>query len=88
MLGALSCSDTRFGTPLELAESLNIPYNGPSSPYVQRKPELVEYAKGLKTIPVPARLQVDEAASIFEVWMQDKALSARMWFLQIAIDCC
>lgn len=46
----------------------------PSNPYVPRQPELVEYAKGLRNFPVPDQLTVDEAASIFEVWQNAKAL--------------
>ena len=63
---------------LELREALSIPSDRPSGPYVRRKPEIVEYAKGLQNIPVPAQLQVNEAASIYEVWMKDKALAACM----------
>ena len=37
----------------------------------------MEYAKGLKNIPVPAQLQVNEAASIYEVWQKDNALYSR-----------
>ena len=77
VLGALSGSDTRFRLPLELSEALGLPFDGPSGPYVRRKPELVEYSKGLTNIPVPAQLQVNEAASLFEVWMKDKALFSR-----------
>ena len=80
VLGALSGSDTTFTLPLELREALGIPHDRPSGPYVRRKPELVAYAQGLQNIPVPARLQVNEAASIFEVWAQDKALHSRTSF--------
>ncbi|THG98281.1 hypothetical protein EW026_g3884 [Hermanssonia centrifuga] len=70
VLGALSTTHTIFQLPLELREALGIPYDRPSGPYVRRKPEMVEYAKGLKNIPVPAQMQVDEAASLYEVWGQ------------------
>ncbi|PSR70669.1 hypothetical protein PHLCEN_2v13442 [Hermanssonia centrifuga] len=70
VLGALSTAHTIFQLPLELREALGIPYDRPSGPYVRRKPEMVEYAKGLKNIPVPAQMQIDEAASLYEVWGQ------------------
>ncbi|KAI0664394.1 mitochondrial ribosomal death-associated protein 3-domain-containing protein [Cubamyces menziesii] len=73
-LGALSSQNTTFRAPLELIESLGLPPNGPTNPYVPRQPELIEYAKGLKNFVVPERLTVDEAASIFELWQQSKAL--------------
>ncbi|KAL7280576.1 hypothetical protein ACG7TL_005510 [Trametes sanguinea] len=73
-LGALSMQDTKYRPPLELIEALGLEPLGPSNPYVPRLPELVEYAKGLKNFPVPEQLTVDEAASIYDVWQQSKAL--------------
>ncbi|KAI0761832.1 mitochondrial ribosomal death-associated protein 3-domain-containing protein [Trametes elegans] len=74
VLGALSSQNTTFRTPLELIEALGLEPSGPSNPYVPRESEIVEYAKGLKNLPVPEKLTVDEAASIFELWQQAKAL--------------
>jgi len=33
-----------------------------------------EYTVGLRSLPVPSQLSIPEAASLFEVWMKDKAL--------------
>lgn len=74
VLGALSTQNTTFRPPLELTEALGLVPDVPSNPYVPRQPELVEYAKGLRNFPVPDQLTVDEAASIFEVWQNAKAL--------------
>jgi len=73
VLGAISTSHTTFQTPIELKESLSLSC-GPISPYVERSPELVAYARGLTRISVPENLNVKEAASLFDVWMKDKAL--------------
>ena len=37
----------------------------------------MEYSKGLRNVPVPAQLEVNEAASIYEVWQKDNALYSR-----------
>ncbi|KAI0831871.1 mitochondrial ribosomal death-associated protein 3-domain-containing protein [Trametes gibbosa] len=74
VLGALSTQNTTYRTPLELIESLGLQPTMPANPYVRREAELVEYAKGLKSFPVPERLTVDEAASLFDLWQQKKAL--------------
>lgn len=49
----------------------------PTNAYVRREPELIEYAKDLKSFPVPERLSIDEAASLFDLWHQTKALHIR-----------
>jgi len=74
VLGAISLTNTSFTPQIELCEALGISYSEPSGPYVKRSPELVEYVKGLQNLPVPAQMSVDEAASLFEVWMRDKGL--------------
>ena len=74
VLGALSSQNTTFRAPLELREALGLQPDGPANPYVRRQPELVEYAKGLQSLPVPEELTVDEAGSIFDVWQKVKAL--------------
>ncbi|KAH9947031.1 mitochondrial ribosomal death-associated protein 3-domain-containing protein [Amylocystis lapponica] len=73
-LGAVSTAHTQFQMPLELSEALGIPFPRPAGPYVKRIPEVVTYAQGLQNFPVPAELSVPEAASLFEVWAEDKAL--------------
>lgn len=74
VFGAESTSNTAFQMPLELSEALGIPPLRPAGPYVARSKELAEYAQGLRNFPVPAQLSVDEAASLFELWMKDNAL--------------
>ncbi|KAI0358308.1 hypothetical protein OH77DRAFT_1421633 [Trametes cingulata] len=74
VFGALSSQNTVYRPPLELIEALGLEPDRPSNPYVRREAELIEYAQGLKNFPVPERLTVDEAASIFDVWHQVKAL--------------
>jgi small subunit ribosomal protein S29 len=41
---------------------------------VKRSATLQGYAAGLRTIPVPEKLDVNEAASLFEVWMRYRAV--------------
>ena len=60
--------------PVELREALGLPEMRPAGPYTKRSPEIVEFARGIKSFPVPPRISIGEAASLFEVWMQDKAL--------------
>ena len=60
--------------PVELREALGLPEMRPAGPYTKRSPEIVEFARGIKNFPVPPRISVDEAASLFDIWMQDKAL--------------
>lgn len=74
VLGAVSLANTNFAPQLELCEGLGIQYGEPSGPYVKRSAELIEYAKGLQNLPVPAQMSVEEAATLYEVWTKDKAL--------------
>lgn len=51
---------------------------------MKRLSPLVEYAHGLQNLAVPPRLSINEAASLFEVWMQDKALhSGKLWLSSV-----
>lgn len=74
ILGAFSMANTTFGAPIELQESLVLNQET-ASPYIKRSPELLSYAEGLTNIPVPESLAVPEAASVFDVWMKDRAIS-------------
>lgn len=67
-------SDTQFPLPLELREALQLSSDPPASPYVKRSSDLVHYSQGLKPYAVPEKLELAEAAAIFEMWMNDKAL--------------
>ncbi|EPQ56717.1 hypothetical protein GLOTRDRAFT_138372 [Gloeophyllum trabeum ATCC 11539] len=75
VLGALSTADTTYRTPLELRKALGLPDEQPTSPYVKMNETKMEYAKGLQALPVPEKLQLDEAAAVFEVWAKDKAVT-------------
>ncbi|EGN95341.1 hypothetical protein SERLA73DRAFT_95973 [Serpula lacrymans var. lacrymans S7.3] len=75
-MGALSSTDTTFKLPLELREALGLPHDQPSGPYIKRSEALTHYARGLKALAVPDMLTVSEAASLFEIWMKDKALTS------------
>ncbi|KAF9785172.1 mitochondrial ribosomal death-associated protein 3-domain-containing protein [Thelephora terrestris] len=74
VIGALSASNTTFSAPIELRESLKLG-NGTANSYIKRSPVLVSYAEGLTKITVPEALSEREAASLFDVWMKDKAIS-------------
>lgn len=67
--------NTTFGAPVELQESLKLGH-GTTSPYIKRSPELVSYAEGLTNVRIPESLAVPEAASVFDVWMKDRAISS------------
>ncbi|KII91252.1 hypothetical protein PLICRDRAFT_156202 [Plicaturopsis crispa FD-325 SS-3] len=73
--GAISTTNTTFPLPLELREAVGIPYDRPTGPYAKRSPEFTEYAQGVKGLAVPDSLSLAEAASLFEVWKTDNALS-------------
>lgn len=79
VVGAASSAHTTFRMPLELCEALGLPYDRPAGPYVSRSPELVKYAQGLENFNVAPQLSIDEAASIFEIWKEDKALHTGMY---------
>jgi len=60
---------------LELRDTLNLEYldKRPISSYEKRNQVLLDYAAGLKPLEVPAKLSMEEAAGIFEVWKGVKA---------------
>lgn len=74
VFGALSMSNTTFPLPLELREALCLEYDHPYGPHVKRSSELVKYAHRLEKLAVPSSLTVPEAASVFDVWMKDRAV--------------
>ena len=53
------------------------------SPYNRRSEELLAYADGLKALPVPDKLTVAEASSLFEIWKDDMAINSSecVWVL-------
>ncbi|GLB43195.1 putative mitochondrial ribosomal death-associated protein 3 [Lyophyllum shimeji] len=78
-VGAITASDTIYKLPLELKDALGLPHEHLPSPYDERSRPLTEYTTGLKPIHVPEQLSVNEAASLFEIWKEDKALTASMY---------
>ncbi|KAG5637829.1 hypothetical protein H0H81_003100 [Sphagnurus paluster] len=78
-VGAITNSDTVYKLPLELKDALELPHEHFRTPYDKRSRTLVEYTTGLKPIRVPDQLSVTEAASLFEVWKDDKALVSSMY---------
>ncbi|KAG9102520.1 Class II abasic (AP) endonuclease [Ceratobasidium sp. 370] len=74
VLGATSSTNSRFLEPLPLKEALGIIPLGTVSPYERRNKNIVAYASGLNGLPVPSKMRIDEAASMFDVWIQNNAL--------------
>ncbi|TFY69289.1 hypothetical protein EVJ58_g499 [Rhodofomes roseus] len=74
VIGAAGTQHTAFKMPLELCEALGLPPPRSTGPYAKRSSDIVEFARGLQNLPVSPRMSVSEAASLFEVWMQDNAL--------------
>ena len=75
VLGALSTPPTRdFNLTVELRDALKLQSSLRLSPYVKAAPEIKEFTKGLKTMKVPEQLSINEAASLFEVYMKKGAL--------------
>lgn len=77
MIGAVSGSNTNWPVSLELQEALGLPPPRPVSEYTKRSSELASYADGLENFAVPDQLSLDEAASMYELWHEDKALHTR-----------
>ncbi|KAG9127918.1 Class II abasic (AP) endonuclease [Ceratobasidium sp. 392] len=74
VLGANSSANPRFLEPLPLKEALGVIPLGTVSPYERRNKNIVSYVSGLKGLPIPSKMRVDEAASMFDVWIQNNAL--------------
>ena len=73
-MGAINSSDTMFTLPLELRDTLKLDYDHPMSPYDKRSPELLDYAQGLKALPVPEKLTLEEASSLMSIWKNENVL--------------
>jgi small subunit ribosomal protein S29 len=63
-----------FPLPLELRDALKLDYDHPMSPYDKRSPLLLEYAQGLKALPVPEKLTIEEASSLMSIWKNENVL--------------
>jgi small subunit ribosomal protein S29 len=73
VIGATTASDPLFKAPPELRQALGLD-DQPPDPYTKMSSALKEYTAGLRSITVPDKLSVVEAAALFEVWMKDRAL--------------
>jgi hypothetical protein len=80
-MGAITSSDTMFTLPLELRDTLKLDYDHPMSPYDKRSPVLLEYAQGLKALPVPEKLTLEEATSLMSIWRNENVLVGGKSFL-------
>ncbi|KAF8493178.1 mitochondrial ribosomal death-associated protein 3-domain-containing protein [Russula emetica] len=73
VVGALSLSDKTYGLSQELRHALGLqPWLRPS-PYLKVAPEITAFTKGIQLVNVPEKLNVNEAASLFEVWNKNKS---------------
>ncbi|KAI0306051.1 mitochondrial ribosomal death-associated protein 3-domain-containing protein [Multifurca ochricompacta] len=73
VVGALSLSDKTYGLSQELRHALGLqPWLQPSS-YLKVAPEITAFTKGIQILKVPEKLNVNEAASLFEVWNKNKS---------------
>lgn len=82
-MGAITSSDTMFTLPLELRDTLELDYDHPMSPYDKRSPVLLEYAQGLKALPVPEKLTLEEAASLMSIWRSENVLVGGKFFYSV-----
>jgi len=73
-VGAITSTDPMFTIPLELRDALKLDYDRPMSPYDKRSPVLLEYTQGLKALPVPEKLTLEEASSLMTVWKHANVL--------------
>jgi len=76
VVGAVSTTDKRFNTPLEVREAIGMETDQPTSVWSKRNPEYVAYAKGLRGIRVPDKLTLEEATALFELWKSTGVLAA------------
>ena len=83
ILGSISTAQTTNPIPLELRDTLDLEYLDKRliSPYQKRNQILLDYASGLKSLEVPAKLSLEEAAGIFEVWKGVKAFGRSKPFI-------
>lgn len=71
----MSNSSSDFKAPPELREALGLTPDAPSGPYARRNADLVAYAQGLQSIPLPSQMSVSEAAALYELWGKEKILN-------------
>ncbi|KAF8738924.1 DNA-(apurinic or apyrimidinic site) lyase, partial [Rhizoctonia solani] len=74
VVGALSSTDARFLAPLPLKEALGVVEPGSVSPYEHRNKDVAFYASGVQGLSVPYKMQLSEAASMFDIWVKNNVL--------------
>ncbi|KZV72466.1 hypothetical protein PENSPDRAFT_750913 [Peniophora sp. CONT] len=77
VVGALSSTNRAYSLSPELRQALNVQPELGASPFTKVAPELTAYTQGIKTIEIPSRLQVEEAASLFDIWTKNTTLHTR-----------
>ncbi|KAI9464801.1 mitochondrial ribosomal death-associated protein 3-domain-containing protein [Russula earlei] len=74
VVGALSLSDKTYSLSQELRHALGLqPWLRPS-PYLRVAPEITTFTRGVQVVKVPEELNVNEAATLFEVWNKNRSL--------------
>ena len=63
-----------MGTELYEALNLDLTHGKRPDAYSKRSEVLQHYSQGLQAFPTPSRLDIQEAAGIFDVWIKDRAL--------------
>ncbi|KAH9990578.1 mitochondrial ribosomal death-associated protein 3-domain-containing protein [Russula vinacea] len=74
VVGALSLSDKTYGLSQELRYALGLQPGLRPSPYLKTTPEISAFTRGIQLVDVPEKLNVNEAASLFEVWNKNKSI--------------
>ena len=77
VVGALSLSDKTYGLSQELRHALGLQPSLRPSPYLKVSPEIATFTRGIQIVKVPEKLNVNEAASLFEVWNKNKSFHTR-----------
>jgi small subunit ribosomal protein S29 len=73
----LSLSDKTYGLSQELRDALGLqPWLQPS-PYLKIAPEITAFTNGIQLVNVPEKLNVNEAASLFDIWNKNKSFHTR-----------
>jgi len=77
VVGALSTTNSSYPVPIELKDALGQASEQSSNVWAKRNPDLVTYASGLTSVPVPAQFTVHEAAAMIEVWEHSETLHTK-----------
>ncbi|KAJ3506132.1 hypothetical protein NLJ89_g7035 [Agrocybe chaxingu] len=82
VLGAISASQSTNPLPLELRDALDLSSldKRPVSVYDKRDRVLSGYAEGMQKLEVPAKLTLEEAVGVFEVWKGQGVFGSKRTF--------